>query len=54
MTYVRVETELEAINIALDLWAFLKSTGEDKEAWLVGVHNRFLSGCPLCSFHLQK
>jgi len=54
MSYVRVETELEAINISLDMWAFLKSTGEEKEDYLYDIENRYLSGCTLCTFHIHQ
>ena len=54
MEHITIETELEAINIALDLWAFLKSTGEKKEDYLKDIHDRYLSGCSLCSFHLHQ
>jgi len=54
MSYVRVETELEAINISLDMWAFLKSTGEDKDDYLLGIEQRYLAGCALCQFYIKQ
>lgn len=54
MAYITIETELEAINIAVDLWAFLKSTGEDKDSYMHGIEKRWLAGCPLCQFYVEQ
>jgi len=52
--YTHIGTELEAVNISLDLWAFLKSTGKDKNDYLRDFEEKYLSGCALCQFHLHQ
>ena len=54
MAYTIIKTELEAVNLALDLWAFLKSTGDEKDDYLIDIENLYLAGCPLCQFHIMQ
>jgi hypothetical protein len=52
--YKVIETEMEAVDLALDLWAYLKNTGGDKSDYKEDMHSRYLAGCPLCQYYLRE
>lgn len=54
MAYTIIKTERIALQLALDLWAFLKSTGDEKEDYLSNIQSVYLAGCPLCQFYLHQ
>ena len=54
MAYTIINTERIALQLALDLWAFFKSTGNEKEDYLFNIQQVYLAGCPLCQFYLEQ
>jgi len=52
--YRTIETEKEALTLALELWEFLKNTGRDKKHFHSDIDCVYLAGCPLCQFYIEQ
>ena len=54
MLKVKIKNELEAVELSLEIWEFLKETGKLKEHFNLHLASMYLASCPLCQFHIDQ
>ena len=52
--YIQIKSELEAVQLSLEIWKFLKETGLNKCDYDEKLDKLYFAECPLCQFHIEQ